>query len=183
MAKSKKQSISTRVRAYQAKHPTASAKQVAEACKTSAAYVYVVRSNDANWKTVSVATSNESMPFKEEAIRIFELTKGRQRIHPKTGKMLMQGMPMMEDKVTIEEPQVDNVNHPAHYKTGGIETIDFIQAKLTPEEFRGYLKGNVLKYVSRSNGKDSYETDMLKARWYLNREAERFVKAGNKEAA
>jgi hypothetical protein len=82
-----------------------------------------------------------------------------------------------------DAPQVDNVNNPAHYKTGGIETIDFIQAKLTPEEFRGYLKGNVLKYVSRSNGKDCYETDMLKARWYLNREVERFVKAGNESAA
>ena len=175
MAKSKKQSISTRVRAYQAKHPTASAKQVAEACGTSPAYVYVVRTKNPKWETVSVGTSNEAMPFKEEAIRIFELTKGRQRIHPKTGKMLMQGMPMMEDKVTIEEPQVDNVNHPAHYKTGGIETIDFIEAKQL-----NYHLGNVVKYIARADNKGNRKEDLLKAQWYLGREIEKFT---NKDAA
>jgi hypothetical protein len=175
MAKSKKQSISTRVRAYQAKHPTASAKQVAEACKTSAAYVYVVRTKNPKWETVSVGTSNEAMPFKEEAIRIFELTKGRQRIHPKTGKMLMQGMPMMEDKVTIEEPQADNVNQPAHYKVGGIETIDFIEAKQL-----NYHLGNVVKYIARADNKGNRKEDLLKAQWYLGREIEKFT---NKDAA
>ena len=37
----------------------------------------------------------------------------------------------------------DNIKHPAHYTDGGIETIDFIRAKLTPEEFAGYCKGNI----------------------------------------
>ena len=175
MAKSKKQSISTRVRAYQAKHPTASAKQVAEACGTNAAYVYVIRTKNPKWETVSVGTSNEAMPFKEEAIRIFELTKGRQRIHPKTGKMLMQGMPMMEDKVTIEEPQADNVNQPAHYKVGGIETIDFIEAKQL-----NYHLGNVVKYIARADNKGNRKEDLLKAQWYLGREIEKFT---NKDAA
>ncbi|MFN9911697.1 MAG: DUF3310 domain-containing protein, partial [Pirellulaceae bacterium] len=44
-----------------------------------------------------------------------------------------------------EAAQADLVNHPPHYKAGGIETIDFIEAKLTREEFIGYLKGNALK--------------------------------------
>ena len=175
MAKSKKQNIASRVRAYQAKHPTASAKQVAEACGTNSAYVYVIRTKDPKWETVSVGTSNEAMPFKEEAIRIFELTKGRQRIHPKTGKMLMQGMPMMEDKVTIEEPQVDNVNQPAHYKVGGIETIDFIEAKQL-----NYHLGNVVKYIARADNKGNRKEDLLKAQWYLGREIEKFT---NKDAA
>jgi hypothetical protein len=122
-----------------------------------------------------VGTSNEAMPFKEEAIRIFELTKGRQRIHPKTGKMLMQGMPMMEDKVTIEEPQVDNVNQPAHYKVGGIETIDFIEAKQL-----NYHLGNVVKYIARADNKGNRKEDLLKAQWYLGREIEKFT---NKDAA
>jgi len=43
---------------------------------------------------------------------------------------------------------VDRIN-PKHYKTGGIETIDFIKAKLTDEQFKGYLAGNVIKYLSR----------------------------------
>lgn len=62
---------------------------------------------------------------------------------------------------------MDKIN-PEHYKTGGIETIDFIQAKLTEEQFKGYLTGNVIKYISRHEQKNGRE-DLLKARWYLNR--------------
>ena len=47
----------------------------------------------------------------------------------------------------------DNVNKPAHYRQGEIECIDAIRAALTPEEFRGYCKGNVLKYVWRERHK------------------------------
>lgn len=60
----------------------------------------------------------------------------------------------------------DNVNHPAHYTAGGIETIAFIRAKLTPEEFVGYCKGNALKYVSRARLKGGDE-DLRKAAVYL----------------
>lgn len=59
----------------------------------------------------------------------------------------------------------DMVNSPPHYLTGGIETIDYIKAKLTAEEFKGYLRGNVLKYASRKKGGD----DMGKAAWYAKR--------------
>lgn len=38
----------------------------------------------------------------------------------------------------------------SHYSVGGIECIDYIKAKLSPDEFRGYLKGNILKYGSRN---------------------------------
>jgi hypothetical protein len=69
----------------------------------------------------------------------------------------------------VNTPAIDMVNHPAHYKVGGIETIDFIQAKLTPEEFRGYLKGNVLKYTSRAGHKGDIDTDIGKMVWYANR--------------
>ena len=62
----------------------------------------------------------------------------------------------------------DNVNHPAHYVSGGIECIDALQAQMTPEEFRGYLKGNVLKYLWRERQKGNIES-LLKAQWYLNR--------------
>lgn len=62
---------------------------------------------------------------------------------------------------------MDKIN-PEHYKTGGIETIDFIKAKLTGEQFKGYLAGNVIKYLSRFEHKAG-EEDLQKARWYLNR--------------
>jgi len=47
---------------------------------------------------------------------------------------------------------VDNVNHPSHYNDGGLECIEAIEAQLTPEEYRGYLKGNVAKYVLARKG-------------------------------
>ena len=68
-----------------------------------------------------------------------------------------------------EDQQADNIN-PAHYKVGGIETIDFIEAKLTAEEYRGYLRGNVLKYMSRADHKGDRLENLKKAQWYLNRE-------------
>ena len=61
----------------------------------------------------------------------------------------------------------DTIYHPDHYKVGGIETIDFIKAKLTPEQFEGYLAGNVIKYISRYRHKNGAE-DLKKARVYLN---------------
>lgn len=66
-----------------------------------------------------------------------------------------------------------NVNHPAHYTTGEIECIDAIRAALTPEEFRGFLKGNVIKYTWRERLKGGIES-MKKARWYLNKFLEVF---------
>jgi len=62
----------------------------------------------------------------------------------------------------------DAVN-PDHYKSGGIETIDFIQAKLSPEEFAGYCRGNMLKYLSRLGHKDEAAQEMRKAIWYGER--------------
>jgi hypothetical protein len=64
--------------------------------------------------------------------------------------------------------QTDNVNSPSHYTGGGIETIDAIEAALTPEEFRGYLKGNVLKYIWRERCKGQTES-VAKAEWYTKR--------------
>lgn len=58
----------------------------------------------------------------------------------------------------------DLVNHPPHYKAGGIETIDYIEAKQL-----GYHLGNCVKYLSRAAHKGSYLDDLRKARWYLNR--------------
>lgn len=62
----------------------------------------------------------------------------------------------------------DNVNHPAHYTQGGIECIEAIKASMTPEAFRGYLKGNVEKYMWRFEQKGGLES-LQKAQWYLNR--------------
>lgn len=64
--------------------------------------------------------------------------------------------------------QGDNVNHPTHYTDGGIECIEAIEAALTTEEFRGYCKGNIQKYVWRERMKGGTES-LKKAQWYLDR--------------
>lgn len=61
----------------------------------------------------------------------------------------------------------DNIN-PTHYKVGGIQTIEFIKAKMSKEQFAGYLLGNVIKYTSRYQFKNGIE-DLEKAKWYLDR--------------
>jgi hypothetical protein len=63
---------------------------------------------------------------------------------------------------------MDVVNHPDHYKVGGIETIDFIEAKKL-----NYHLGNVVKYITRADHKGKRLEDLKKARWYLDREIER----------
>ena len=62
------------------------------------------------------------------------------------------------------EAKVDIVNEPPHYKVGGIETIDFIEAKDLD-----YHLGNAVKYISRAGFKGNLKEDLQKAQWYLNR--------------
>jgi hypothetical protein len=62
----------------------------------------------------------------------------------------------------------DPVEKPMHYAAGSVECIDAIEAQLTPEEFRGYLKGNIAKYMWRERKKGGKES-LKKARWYLNK--------------
>jgi hypothetical protein len=64
------------------------------------------------------------------------------------------------------EPVSDPVTAPAHYRAGAVECIDAIRATLTPAEFRGYCKGNALKYVWRERLKGG-DQDLRKADWYL----------------
>lgn len=62
----------------------------------------------------------------------------------------------------------DHIN-PDHYKVGGVETIDYMKAKSTPEEFRGHLRLTALKYLSRFGKKDDELQELKKAKWYLDR--------------
>lgn len=69
----------------------------------------------------------------------------------------------------VPERLVDSVNHPDHYTSGGIETIDFIEAKQL-----GFHLGNAVKYIARAGKKDPdmLIQDLEKARWYLDRAIE-----------
>lgn len=61
----------------------------------------------------------------------------------------------------------DMVNRPPHYTTGQVECIDAIKASLTQQQYAGYLRGNVLKYLWRYDHKGGVE-DLQKARTYLD---------------
>ena len=71
----------------------------------------------------------------------------------------------VEDRGAVQSG--DPINEPEHYRQGMIECIEAIEAQLTAEEFRGYLKGNVAKYVWRERHKGGGES-LRKAQWYLS---------------
>jgi hypothetical protein len=64
--------------------------------------------------------------------------------------------------------KLDEVNSPVHYNQGSVECIDAIQAALSAEEWRGFLKGQILKYTWRERHKGG-KNDILKADFYLNK--------------
>jgi len=103
-------------------------------------------SSEPNWKTIAFSSSD--IPFYEDSVT--DTTPNR----------------MAELQIEMFEPEFDDlVNHPAHYKVGGIETIDFIEAKKL-----NYNIGNVIKYLTRADHKGNRKQDLEKAKWYLERE-------------
>lgn len=64
--------------------------------------------------------------------------------------------------------QHNTINHPNHYTQGQLEVIDIMADKMTYEEFKGYLQGNVWKYMFRWQHKNGTE-DLKKAQWYNQR--------------
>jgi hypothetical protein len=82
-------------------------------------------------------------------------------------------------KFTEDTPYLDAetfspeaVNHPKHYTVGGIETIDFLQAKLSTEAFYGFCVANCIKYLARADHKSSRQQDLEKAEWYIKKAIE-----------
>jgi len=163
------------VREYMNANPDATTAEVAKKCKVTTQYVYQVKSDEkkrkAKKKVVITATQAEvakklDMTPEEYARRIFLLSSGRNKTRMQAS---FDREPPTPESISVlriktEEPKADNVNHPPHYKTGGIETIDFIEAKEL-----GYHLGNVIKYVTRAKHKGNELEDLKKAQWYLER--------------
>lgn len=85
--------------------------------------------------------------------------------------------PVVAEAPTIDVPVVDGtmndaVHHPSHYTLPGltVESVDVIRAVLTPEEFKGWCKGNALKYSIRAGRKDPAKEvqDLAKAGVFLS---------------
>ena len=69
----------------------------------------------------------------------------------------------------VEPSVVTMVDNPPHYNQGGIETIEYMKAYSTKEEFMGHCRLTAIKYLSRLMEKENPLQDAMKARWYLNK--------------
>lgn len=70
-------------------------------------------------------------------------------------------------KRTISDLFPEDKINPSHYK-GEVECIDAIQSSLGTKEFKGYLKGSIIKYLWRYEKKNGVE-DLRKAEWFLTK--------------
>ena len=153
----KKETKASKIMKYIASNPTAKAKDVAKAIKVSVDSVYqatYLAKKKVGGRVVSVLTPNA-----QASLALFSDP-------PKRGR------PFKLRTKLGTYTKADSVNHPPHYKVGGIETIDFIEAKSL-----GYNLGNVVKYVSRADYKGRLLEDLKKAQWYLNREIQTMEKS------
>ena len=83
-------------------------------------------------------------------------------------------------KKSVSENLMESVNSPYHYSCQGIECIEYIEQQLTSEEFRGYLLGNVHKYLHRHKYKNEME-DLKKMQWYFDKYLIKYNDWGDEE--
>lgn len=55
-----------------------------------------------------------------------------------------------------------------HYRAKAVQPWTAMESWMTPEEFEGFLRGNVIKYIARYKDKDGIK-DVLKAKHYLEK--------------
>ena len=134
-------------------NPRIKTAEVMEKLKTSKTYTYVLMSK------ARKLNKEESAP---RGKLLYRLT-GTQAIMAQKMGIPIDDYARAEGEVVGIAP--DPVNHPKHYTAGGIETIDFIEAKRL-----GYNLGNVVKYITRAGHKGNQLEDLRKAQWYLTRE-------------
>jgi folate-dependent phosphoribosylglycinamide formyltransferase PurN len=141
----KKQNKTQRIKALLSSRPELTAKEVAEKLGVSANLVHQVK-----WQS------------KKQVKRPSKIIEAVQEM-----KTTLDALDKIKDrpKYRLASAFDDLVNHPPHYKAGGVETIDFIEAKDL-----NYRLGNVVKYVTRAEKKGNPIEDLKKARWYLDRE-------------
>lgn len=142
----RKDSVAHKVRTFMKKNPNMSPKLVAESLGTNIDIVYYAR------KTIRKKAVKKTKPV-QLTLPMFNVIK--KQLHQ---KIRLQG--------TVDRnPEVDMVNSPPHYTAGGVETIDFIEAKKL-----NYNLGNAVKYITRADLKGNRVEDLKKAKWYIERE-------------
>jgi hypothetical protein len=177
----KKLSRAEKIRRFLNANPNMALKDVAAKFDTTYQIVYMVKKG---MPKIVTLTTTEAMLANKTGVSTAEYAKEKAALkHPKkvpqlnptkeysytwvnTNALSEEAKDALASQlITMEKPTSDLVNHPAHYKTGGIETIDFIEAKNL-----NYNMGNAVKYISRAEHKGNKKQDLEKAVWYLNRE-------------
>ena len=77
-------------------------------------------------------------------------------------------MAKWKEEALVDTKKFDMVSNPVHYGTGNIECIEYIEDFLSNEEYIGYLRGNIAKYLHRWRYKNGAE-DLRKSQWYTDR--------------
>ena len=132
-------STAHKVRAFIRKNPNMTPKEVADAMNTNIDIVYYARGS---MRKKKIKSKQLELPL--------EVRRERAKI-----RLQSSGV----------ERQPDMVNSPPHYTAGGVETIDFIEAKNL-----NYNLGNAVKYITRAGLKGNRVEDLQKAKWYIERE-------------
>jgi len=132
----RKDSTAHKVRAFIRKNPNMSPKRIAEELGTNVDVVYYARGTMRKKKVVK---------------------------RTKPTQLTLPMFNLIKEQIKKEQP--DMVNSPPHYTAGGIETIDFIEAKGL-----NYNLGNAVKYITRAGLKGDRVEDLKKAKWYIERE-------------
>lgn len=130
--------------------------------------------------SVKIDSAHRLLYNARKKLRLFKVGRGKRATWKQKARMMSAPTPRDEvalelvkhmAKDIVETHHTDMVNHPPHYTKGGVETIDFIEAKEL-----GYNLGNVVKYITRADHKGDKHEDLCKARWYLNREIAKLAK-------
>jgi hypothetical protein len=165
MTKRKLTSVET-VRRYYAKFPDAKHAEVASATGIDIKHLYVIKNK---LKTSGRLPTIPAVPLTTITTdKSISASLPSYKSPTYKGKILMQAPERMVEvskQIFKVSATPDSVNNPAHYTAGGIETIDFIEAKKL-----NYNLGNVIKYLTRADHKGNKLEDLRKAQWYLTRE-------------
>ena len=165
-------SRAAKMRKYYTENPTATVSEVAEKFKTTYQIAYMCKkSMEQNAvKDVAALKTRKAPNKKATPLPTPETKDGYLYTWVNTNALSEDTKDALAERlnpeaITMIEPQPDPVNHPWHYKVGGIETIDFIEAKKL-----NYNMGNAVKYISRADHKGNRLQDLEKAKWYIDRE-------------
>jgi hypothetical protein len=101
----------------------------------------------------------------EQEKRAYEFMNGGDPDRKENEARQFQGAAKIFGMAGAEE---DLINSPDHYHHGGIDIYEIMQAKLTPEEYQGFCKGNILKYLLRESKKGGVQ-DLKKMRFNADR--------------